>query len=144
MLEGDTRGDDGMRRRTVTSPAIERPAATRLAWALCLLSVALAVAAVALALFNGEDLVELVAAHHAIGILAALVLSLVGALIVVRDRRHRLAWLLLVDSVLLATFNFTAQYAPLALGLTSRHRRCPAGTWPAGPTCPASSSASSS
>ena len=92
----------------MTSPATERPAATRLAWALCLLSVALAVGAVALALFNGEDLVELVAAHHAIGILDALVLSLVGALIVVRDRRHPLAWLLLVDSVLLATFNFAA------------------------------------
>jgi hypothetical protein len=137
-----------MRRRTVTSPATERPAATRLAWALCLLSVALAVGAVALALFNGEDLVELVAAHHAIGILDALVLSLVGALIVVRDRRHPLAWLLLVDSVLLATFNFAAQYAPLALGLTSRHLSLPGGdlaSWLASWTnVPASSSGSSS
>jgi hypothetical protein len=111
----------------VTTPATRRPAATRLAWALCVLSVTLALAAVALALFNGENLVELVAAHHAIGILDALVLSLVGALIVVRDRRHLLAWLLLVDSVLLATFNFAAQYAPLALGLTSRHLSLPGG-----------------
>jgi hypothetical protein len=111
----------------VTTPATRRPAATRLAWALCVLSVALALAAVALALFNGENLVELVAAHHAIGILDALVLSLVGALIVVRDRRHLLAWLLLVESVLLATFNFAAQYAPLALGLTSRHLSLPGG-----------------
>ena len=103
------------------------PAATRLAWALCVLSVALALAAVALALFNGENLVELVANHHAIGILDALVLSLVGALIVVRDRRHLLAWLLLVDSLFLAVFNFAAQYAPLALGLTSRRLSLPGG-----------------
>ena len=98
----------------MTIPARERatrPAVTRLAWALCALSVALALASVALAVFNGEDLLEQVAAHHAIGILDALVLSVVGALIVVRDRRHLLAWLLLVDSLLLATFNFAAQYA---------------------------------
>ena len=114
----------------MTIPARERaprPAVTRLAWALCALSVALALAGVALALFNGEDLLELVAAHHAIGVLDALVLSVVGALIVVRDRRHLLAWLLLVDSLLLATFNFAAQYAPLALGLTSRQLSLPGG-----------------
>jgi two-component system, NarL family, sensor kinase len=50
----------------------------------------------------------------------ALVLPLVGALIVVGNRRHLLAWLLIVDGVFLAVFNFTQQYAPLALGLTSR------------------------
>ena len=111
----------------MTSPARTRPAATRLAWALCVLSVTLALAAVALAFVNGENLVELVAAHHAIGILDALVLSLVGALIVVRERRHLLAWLLLVDSLFLAVFNFTAQYAPLALGLTSRRLSLPGG-----------------
>jgi hypothetical protein len=104
-----------------------RPAATRLAWALCALSVILAVAAVTLAIVNGESLVDLVAAHHAIGILDALVLSVVGALIVARERRHLLAWLLLVESVLLAVFNFTAQYAPLALGLTSRQLSLPGG-----------------
>ncbi len=102
-------------------------AATRLAWALCVLSVALAVAAVALAFVNGENLIELVANHHAIGILDALVLSVVGALIVVRDRRQLLAWLLLVDSLLLATYNFAAQWAPLALGLSSRHLSLPGG-----------------
>ena len=114
----------------MTIPAQERatrPAVTRLAWALCALSVALALASVALAFVNGEDLLEQVAAHHAIGILDALVLSVVGALIVVRDPRHLLAWLLLVDSLLLATFNFAAQYAPLALGLTSRHLSLPGG-----------------
>jgi hypothetical protein len=103
------------------------PAATRLAWALCVLSVTLAVAAVALATFNGDNLVDLVEAHQAIGILDALVLSVVGALIVARGRRHLLAWLLLVDSLFLAVFNFSAQYAPLALGLTSRHLSLPGG-----------------
>jgi hypothetical protein len=39
----------------------------------------------------------------------------------------RLAWLLLVDSLFLAVFNFTAQYAPLALGLTSRRLSLPGG-----------------
>jgi hypothetical protein len=77
--------------------------------------------------FNGENLIELVAYHHAIGILTALVLAPIGALIVVGDRRHLLAWLLLVDSLALATFNFTEQYATLALGLTPRRLSLPGG-----------------
>ncbi len=113
--------------RLATIQNRQRPAATRLAWALCALSAFLALASVALAFVNGENLIELVAAHHAIGILDALVLSVVGALIVVRDRRHLLAWLLLVDSLALATYNFAAQYAPLALGLTSRRMSLPGG-----------------
>jgi hypothetical protein len=100
---------------------------TRLAWALCALSVALALASVALAAFNGENLFELVAAHHAIGILNALVLPLIGALIVVGDRRHLLAWLLIADGVFLAVYNLTQQYAVLALGLTSRRLSLPGG-----------------
>ena len=78
-------------------------------------------------LFNGENLLELVANHHAIGILNALALAPVGALIVVGDRRHLLAWLLLVDALALATFNFAEQYAALALGLTSRRLSLPGG-----------------
>jgi hypothetical protein len=98
-----------------------------LAWALCILSVILALASVALASFNGENLLELVANHHAIGILNALVLPLIGALIVVGDRRHLLAWLLIVGGGFLAVYNFAAQYAPLALGLTSRRLSLPGG-----------------
>jgi two-component system, NarL family, sensor kinase len=98
---------------------------TRLAWALCILSVALA--SVALASFNGENLIELVANHHAIGILNALVLPLVGALIVVRDRRNALAWVLIVSGLFLAVFNVAAQHAPLALGLTARRLSLPGG-----------------
>jgi hypothetical protein len=110
----------------VREPA-PRAAATRLAWVLCALAVAVALASLALALFNGESLLELVADHHAIGILNALVLAPIGALIVVGDRRHLLAWLLLVDALALATFNFTEQYAPLALGLTPRQLSLPGG-----------------
>jgi hypothetical protein len=94
---------------------------------LCTASVTLAVASIALATFNGEYPVALVANHHAVGILNAVVLPLVGALIVVRDHRHLLAWLLLVDGVFLAVFNLTQQYAPLALGLTSRRLSLPGG-----------------
>ena len=114
----------------MTSAAREvapRSAVTRLALSLCVLSVVLAAASVALAGFNGENLVELVANHHAIGILDALVLAPIGALIVVRDRRHLLAWLLLVDGLLLAVYNFTQQYAPAALGLTPRRLSLPGG-----------------
>jgi hypothetical protein len=112
---------------TAAQLRIGRSAMTWLAWVLCILSVTLAVASVALASFNGENLVELVANHHAIGIVNALVLPLVGALIVVGDRRQLLAWLLIVDGVFLAVFNFTQQYAPLALGLTSRQLSLPGG-----------------
>jgi len=94
---------------------------------LCILSATLALASVALAGFNGENLLELVANHHAIGILNALVLPLIGALIVVGDRRHLLAWLLIVGGGFLAVYNFAAQYAPLALGLTSRRLSLPGG-----------------
>jgi hypothetical protein len=104
-----------------------RSAVTRLAWALCLLTVTIAVVSVPMAFFNGENLLELVANHHAIGIMDALVLAPIGALIVVGDRRHLLAWLLLVDGLALAVFNFTQQYAPLALGLTPRQLSLPGG-----------------
>jgi len=114
----------------VTIPAQQRPwtrVPTSLAWALCILSAILALASVALASFNGENLLELVANHYAIGILNALVLPLIGALIVVGDRRHLLAWLLIVGGVFLAVYNFAAQYAPLALGLTWRRLSLPGG-----------------
>ena len=114
----------------MTIPAQQRPRTrvlTSLAWALCILSVTLALASVALASFNGENLLELVANHHAIGILNALVLPLIGALIVINDRRHLLAWLLILAGAFLAVYNLAAQYAPLALGLTSRRLSLPGG-----------------
>jgi hypothetical protein len=129
MVWGETSSSASRKGAAVTIPA-QRPhqlAVTRLAWALCILSVTLALASVVLAGFNGENLLELVANHHAIGILNALVLPLIGALIVVGDRRHLLAWLLIVGGGFLAVYNFAAQYAPLALGLTSRHLSLPGG-----------------
>jgi hypothetical protein len=104
-----------------------QPAVTRLAWGLCLLAVLLAVAAIALAAFNGLDLLDLIANHHAIGIMDALVLAPIGALIVVGDRRHLLAWLLLADGLVLGALNVAEQYAPLALGLTTRRLSLPGG-----------------
>jgi hypothetical protein len=131
MAAGETRRWQRHERGGEVASAARGPApptaATRLAWALCVLSVVLALASVALAAFNGENLMELVAYHHAIGILNALVLAPIGALVVVGDRRHLLAWLLLVDSLALATFNFTEQYAALALGLTPRQLSLPGG-----------------
>jgi hypothetical protein len=100
---------------------------TRLAWALCALAVGLAVASIALAGFNGETPNDFVGAHHAIGTLDALTLPVVGALIVLRERRHLLAWLLLAAGVFLAVFNFAQQYAPLALGLTAHRPSLPGG-----------------
>jgi hypothetical protein len=98
---------------TVVSAAREvgpQPGVTRLAWALCLLSIGLAAASIPLAAFNGEDLGELVANHHdAIGIMDALVLAPIGALIVVGDRRHLLAWLLMVNGLTLGAYNFSEQ-----------------------------------
>jgi hypothetical protein len=57
----------------------------------------------------------------------ALVLAPIGALIVVGDRRHLLAWLLLVDGLVLGALNVAEQYAPLALGLTPRRLSLPGG-----------------
>src|SRR4030095_4150681 len=72
-------------------------------------------------------LAELVTNHHAIGILTALAVAPIGPLIVVGDRRHLLAWLFLVEGLSLAVFNFTQQYAPLALGRTARQLALPGG-----------------
>ena len=100
---------------------------TRLAWVLCLLSVLLAAGALVLAAVNGESLLDLIADHHAVGIMDALVLAPIGALIVIGDRRHLPAWLLLASGLTLGALNVAQQYAPLALGLTPRHLSLPGG-----------------
>jgi hypothetical protein len=106
---------------------LSRPAVRRLAWTLCALAVTLAVASIVLAAVNGESPAELVTNHHAIGILDALVLPVLGALIVRRDPRHLLGWLMGVGAVFLGVFNFTQQWAPLALGLSERRASLPGG-----------------
>jgi hypothetical protein len=100
---------------------------TRLAWGLCAVAVGLAVAGMVLAGFNGESPNDFVGAHHAIGTLDALVLPVVGALIVVRERRHLLGWLMCVAGVCLAVFNFSDQYAHLALGFSAHKPSLPGG-----------------
>jgi hypothetical protein len=77
MLAGDgasERGEGG-RRSPGRAP---RSAVTRLAWVLCLLSILLAAATLFLAAVNGESLLDLIADHHAVGIMDALVLAPIG------------------------------------------------------------------
>jgi hypothetical protein len=88
---------------------------TVLAWALGALSAGLAVGAVVLAGRNGESLPELVLNHHAIGIVTAIGLSLLGALIAARRPGNPIGWLMVVGALFLGVFSFSQQYAPLAV-----------------------------
>jgi hypothetical protein len=78
------------------------------------LSVALSVAAVPLAARNGEGPAELVANHHAIGIVTGIGMAVLGATIASRKPRNPIGWLMSLSGLLLGLFNFTQQYGPLA------------------------------
>src|SRR5215216_4138967 len=83
-------------------------------------SVGLSVAAVGLAARNGEGPAELVANHHAIGIVTAIGMAVLGALIADRKPRNPIGWLMSLSGLLLGVFSFNQQYAPLAVvGLSS-------------------------
>src|SRR6266568_673883 len=69
-----------------------RPSPVRAAWSLCALAIAMAVASMVLAGVNGESPNGYVTSHHAVGTVAALFFTPVGALIVTRDRRNLLGW----------------------------------------------------
>jgi hypothetical protein len=84
------------------------------AWSMGVLSVGLSVAAVPLAARNGEGPAELVANHHAIGIVTAIGIAVLGAMIASRKPRNPLGWLMSVAALLLGVFSFNQQYAPLA------------------------------
>jgi hypothetical protein len=86
-----------------------------LAWGLSAVSVALAGGAVVLAARNGESPAELVANHHAIGIVTGAGLAVLGALIATRRPRNPIGWLMCVAACFLGVFGFTQQYAPLAV-----------------------------
>jgi hypothetical protein len=86
-----------------------------LARSMGLLSVGLSVAAVGLAARNGEGPAELVANHHAIGIVTAIGIAVLGAMIASRKPQNPIGWLMSVAALLLGTFNFSQQYAPLAV-----------------------------
>jgi hypothetical protein len=97
-----------------------------LARSMGVLSVGLSVAAVGLAARNGEGPADLVANHHAIGIVTATGIAVLGAMIASRKPGNPIGWLMSVAALLLGVFNFTQQYAPLAaaealplLGLSS-------------------------
>jgi hypothetical protein len=94
---------------------MRRPGTRWLAWGLSAASVALAVGAVALAAANGESPAELVANHHAIGIVTGIGLAVLGALIASRRPRNPIGWLMAVAALFLGVFGFTQQYAPLAV-----------------------------
>jgi hypothetical protein len=99
-------------------PKAGQPAVARSAWTLCGLSVALAVASVALAALNGTSPWQLVVEHLGVGAVSAASFPVIGALIVPRQPRNWFGWLLLVYGVVLGTFVFTQQYALVALGLS--------------------------
>ena len=84
------------------------------AWSMGVLSVGLSVAAVPLAARNGEGPAELVANHHAIGIVTAIGIAVLGAMIASRKPRNPLGWLMSVAALLLGVYSFNQQYAPLA------------------------------
>jgi len=86
-----------------------------LAWSAGALSVILSVAAVAMAARNGESPAELVANHHAIGIVTAIGIAVLGAMIAGRRPGNPIGWLMSVAALLLGVFNFNQQYAPLAV-----------------------------
>jgi hypothetical protein len=87
---------------------------TWLAWGTAVLSAGLAVAAVPLAAANGEGPAELVFNHHAIGIVTAIGMAVLGAVIASRRPENPIGWLMVAASLLLGVFSFTQQYAPLA------------------------------
>jgi ABC-type multidrug transport system fused ATPase/permease subunit len=104
-----------------------RPSPVRAAWSLCALAIAMAVASMVLAGVNGESPNGYVTSHHAAGTVAALFFTPVGALIVTRDRRNLLGWILCVDGAFLGIYNIAQQYAPMALGLTEDRYSLPGG-----------------
>jgi hypothetical protein len=85
------------------------------AWSMGVLSVGLSVAAVGLAARNGEGPAELVEHHHAIGIVTAIGIAVLGAMIAGRKPRNPIGWLMSLSGLLLGVFSFSQQYAPLAV-----------------------------
>ena len=101
----------------------------RLAWAMCGLSWAMAFGAMALAAANGLTPHLYIADHYAIGTVTAIFYPLLGALIVRRDRRSLLGWLLCVVGIVLGVFVLSEEYARLALGLSRPGVSLPGGAF---------------
>jgi MFS family permease len=111
----------------VTSAPARRLSGPRLAWVLCGLSWAMAIAAMALAGVNGMSAEAYITNHYAIGTITAIFYPLIGALVLRLDRRSPLGWVLCSVGILLGVFIASQQYATLALGLSDAHRSLPGG-----------------
>jgi hypothetical protein len=111
---------------TAAAPARRLPG-PRLAWVICGLSWAMAIAAMALAGVNRLSPHEYIVNHYAIGTITAIFYPLIGALVLRLDRRSPLGWLLCSVGVFLGVFVLSRQYAALALGLSDAHRSLPGG-----------------
>src|SRR5829696_241694 len=79
-------------------------------------SVGLSVAAVGLAARNGEGPGELVANHHAIGIVTGIGMAVLGALIADRKPGNPIGWLMSLSGLLLGVFSFNQQYGAAGRG----------------------------
>jgi hypothetical protein len=94
--------------------AMRRSRTTWMAWGLGGPAAALATAAIVLAAGNGEQPGELVAHHHAVGIVTAIGLGILGALIAGRRPGNPIGWLMGAAALFLGVFSFTQQYGRLA------------------------------
>jgi hypothetical protein len=119
---------------------MRRSRTTWTAWGLGGPGAALAVAAVVLAAGNGEQPGELVANHHAVGIVTAIGLGILGAMIAARRPGNPIGWLMAVGGLSLGVFSFTQQYGPLAAAHSLPGVAAARAGWRHGPTCPASPS----
>ena len=89
--------------------------ATRLAWDLALVAVAIGLGASVLVVLTGTPLAEVIAGHTAVGIMLGLGFPPLGALIVARHPRHPIGWLPLVAGLTQSLVNFAGLYATYAL-----------------------------
>jgi hypothetical protein len=89
--------------------------AARLAWALCVLSVAFGVTTIILALVNGTSLRDFVVHYAALGPFVGVTSPLLGALIVTRYPGNRIGWILCALGLGLAVDQFANEYARYAL-----------------------------
>jgi hypothetical protein len=78
---------------------MRRLGTVRLAWTLGAVALVLTLAGVVLAGLNGESLPELAANHHAIGIVTAIGLSVLGALVGSRRPGNPIGWLMCAGAV---------------------------------------------
>jgi hypothetical protein len=85
--------------------------AARIAWPVALLSIALGLAACVVAGLNGDSVVTFLEAHQGIGLTIALSFPFVGTLIVTRDRRNAIGWIMVGTGLCLGLYIFSGEVA---------------------------------